>query len=174
MLGALCLLVNLGLCAPGAARPLLRGSRPPPAGFRAAARRAELRHPMCRRMRSICALLFLGAFALGYAGDLTALESQKIEFLIASIQTLGDAKFVRNGTAYDAKTAAHHLRLKLKNAESKVKSADDFIRFCGSVSSISGVPYQIRYADGRVVTSEAFFREKLLQYPAQGGGSEPR
>jgi len=118
-------------------------------------------------MRSIWALLFLGAFTLGYAGDLAPLESRKIDFLIAAIETLGDAKFVRNGTAYDAKAAADHVRLKLKNAGSRVRSADDFIRYCASVSSVSGAPYQIRFSDGRVVTSEAFFRQKLSEYLSQ-------
>ena len=122
---------------------------------------------MPKRMRSIWALLFLGAFTLGYAGDLAPLESRKIDFLIAAIETLGDAKFVRNGTAYDAKAAADHVRLKLKNAGSRVRSADDFIRYCASVSSVSGAPYQIRFSDGRVVTSEAFFRQKLSEYLSQ-------
>ncbi len=120
-------------------------------------------------MRSICALLFLGGFTLGYAGDLAPLESRKIDFLIAAIETLGDAKFVRNGTAYDAKTAADHLRLKLKNAGSRVESAEDFIRYCASASSVSGTPYQIRFSDGRVVTSEAFLRQRLSEFPGQQG-----
>ena len=117
-------------------------------------------------MRSIIALLFIGA-NLAHASDLAPLENRKIEFLIDAIETLGDAKFVRNGTEYDAKTAAHHLRLKLKNAGSRVKSADDFIKYCASVSSMTGIPYQIRYSDGRVVTSEAFLRQKLSEYPTQ-------
>jgi Family of unknown function (DUF5329) len=120
-------------------------------------------------MRSICALLFVGAFTLAYAGDLAPLENRKIDFLIAAVETLGDAKFIRNGTAYDAKAAAHHLRMKLKNAGSRVKSAADFIRYCASVSSTSGLPYQIRYADGRVETSEAFLQRKLLEYSTQQG-----
>ena len=44
-----------------------------------------------------------------------------------------------------------------------MKTPDDFIRLCGSVSSMSGLPYQIRYADGRVETSEAFLRARLAQ-----------
>jgi hypothetical protein len=55
------------------------------------------------------------------------------------------------------------LRLKREKAGSRVKTPDDFIRLCGSVSSMSGLPYQIRYADGRVETSEAFLRARLAQ-----------
>ncbi len=114
-------------------------------------------------MQRLSAVL-VAIVSLGHAGDLAQLESQKIDYLINAIATLGDAKFVRNGTEYDAKTAADHLRLKLKNAGSHVKTAEDFIKYCASVSSASGKPYQIRFADGRVVTSEAFLRQKLSEF----------
>jgi hypothetical protein len=93
-------------------------------------------------------------------------ETRKIEHLIAAIESLPNAQFVRNGTAYDAKSAADHLRLKWKNAGDKVATAEDFIRLCGSSSSMSGKPYQIRFADGHVITSESFLREQLAKYNA--------
>jgi len=117
-----------------------------------------------RVMNWICALLLLGAFSLGHANDRAPLESQKIDYMISAIETLSDAKFVRNGTEYDAKTAADHLRKKLKYAGARVKSADDFIRYCATKSSMSGKPYEIHYSDGRVETSEAFLRQKLSEF----------
>ncbi len=56
-------------------------------------------------------LLALAAGAMpasAYAGDTTPLEARKIEYLIATIETLPNAKFIRNGTVYDAKSAADH------------------------------------------------------------------
>jgi hypothetical protein len=53
------------------------------------------------------------------------------------------------------------LRLKLRNAGGRSNTTDDFIRLCGSTSSVSGQPYQIRFADGTLLTSEAFLRAKL-------------
>lgn len=103
--------------------------------------------------------LGLAAAAAPKAGN----ESAKIEALIQSVAQLKDAVFVRNGTAYDAKAAAEHLRTKLAKAGSRVKTAEDFIRHCGSTSSMSGKPYEIRYGDGRVVTSEAFLRARLAE-----------
>lgn len=101
--------------------------------------------------------------ASAYAG-VTPLETRKIEYLIAAVETLPDAQFIRNGSAYDGKSAAEHLRLKLKSAGSRVASAEDFIRLCASVSSVSGLPYQIKFADGHTVTSETFLRQKLLEF----------
>lgn len=98
------------------------------------------------------------------AGDTAPLEVRKIEYLIVAIETLPNAQFIRNGTAYDAKSAGEHLRLKLKSAGTRVASAEDFIRWCASVSSVSGLPYQIRFADGHTVTSEDFLRQKVLDF----------
>jgi hypothetical protein len=118
-------------------------------------------------MKSI-PLWFLALFSLAvgtaYAQD--SAEAAKIRYLIAAVETLEGAQFIRNGRAYDAKAAADHLRLKLKTAGNQVKTADDFIRFCGSRSSLSGERYQIRLADGATVDSEVFFRNRLKTLPA--------
>jgi hypothetical protein len=115
-------------------------------------------------MRHILAVLVLAIAAHAQAADLTPLEARKIEYLIATIETLPNAQFIRNGTAYNAKSAADHLRLKLRQAGSRVVTALDFIRLCASVSSVSGLPYQIRFADGHTITSEAFLRQKLYEF----------
>ncbi len=92
-----------------------------------------------------------------------SLEAAKIRYLIASVATLEGAKFIRNGSEYDAPSAADHLRLKLKNAGKRVRTAEEFIKFCGSKSSMSGEPYLIRFTDGTTVKAEVFFRKKLLE-----------
>ena len=116
-------------------------------------------------MRGLLCLLVLSVSALAHAADMTSVEGQKIHYLIASIETLQGAQFLRNGTAYDAKAAAEHLRLKLRTAGSRVVTAEDFIRLCASVSSVSGAAYQIRFTDGRMVSSEAYLRQKLAEFP---------
>jgi hypothetical protein len=109
------------------------------------------------RRRALAFALVLGVLASAPT------EPEKIELLIQSVAQLTHAKFVRNGSEYDAAAAADHLRLKLRNAGSRVKTADDFIRYCGSVSSMSGQPYRIRWDDGREETSEAFLRARLAE-----------
>jgi hypothetical protein len=115
-------------------------------------------------MRYVLAILVLALAALAQAGSLTALENRKIQYLISTIESLPDAQFIRNGTAYDARSAADHLRPKLREAGSRLVTADDFIRLCASVSSVSGLPYQIRFADGSTITSEVFLRQKLREF----------
>jgi hypothetical protein len=89
-------------------------------------------------------------------------EAAKIQYLIASVEALEGATFIRNGNRHDARSASSHLRLKLKNAGDRVKTAEDFIKYCGSKSSMTGVPYLIRLADGTTIKAEVFFRKKLL------------
>jgi hypothetical protein len=113
-------------------------------------------------MRVLLGLFLISLGALTYAAS--PLEEQKIDYLIASIEGLQNAQFIRNGTAYEAKAAANHLRLKRRNAGSRVATADDFIRLCASNSSMSGTPYEIRFSDGRSVSSEAFLRQRLAEF----------
>jgi hypothetical protein len=115
-------------------------------------------------MRGLLCVLILSLGAFAHAADSASLEGRRIDYLIASIETLQGAQFIRNGTAYNAKAAADHLRLKLRVAGSRVVTADDFIRLCASASSVSGIPYQIRFTDGRVVSSEAYLRQKLAEF----------
>ena len=96
------------------------------------------------------------------------IERNKIEYLITSIEHIEGAKFIRNGTEHDGKEAAEHLRSKLKSADGKVQTADDFIRLCASKSFISGKPYKIRTSDGKVINSEQYFRDKLKEYILTG------
>ena len=97
------------------------------------------------------------------------IEKKKIEFLLSSVENLKGAKFIRNGSEYnDGKAAAEHLRMKLKTAGSRVKTADDFIRLCASQSYLTGRPYMIRLSNGKTIKSEEYFREKLKEYYLTG------
>lgn len=96
---------------------------------------------------------------IGVPGELS--ESRKIQLLIGSIESLQNAKFRRNGKDYDAKEAAAHLRRKLDAAGDRVKTAEQFIEHLATKSSVSGEPYEIRYADGKVVKTADFLRAEL-------------
>lgn len=92
------------------------------------------------------------------------LEQKKIEFLISSIENLNGAKFIRNGSEYTGNEAAEHLRMKLQKAGGRVQTADDFIRICASSSYLSGQPYLIKSADGKMQKSAEFLGKKLKEY----------
>ena len=119
-------------------------------------------HRLLPAAKIFLALSLCGGIVAGISADgAPVTEAEKIEYLVGSIERLTHAKFIRNGIEYDAQAAADHLRLKWRNAGSRVKTAEDFIQLCASASSVSGRPYRIRFADGSVMESAAFFREKL-------------
>lgn len=112
-------------------------------------------------INSIAVLLIILCSLVGIAHAQEPSEISKINFLISSVEALEGAKFIRNGSEYDTQSASKHLHLKLKAAGDKIKTADDFIQFCASRSSMTGDPYLIIFADGTTQRSELFFREKL-------------
>jgi hypothetical protein len=126
-----------------------------------------------RRLLHALTLFILGSLSCAQAGDLSPTQSARIEYLIAAIESLPNAQFIRNDSSYDAKTAGDHLRLKLRNAGSRVSSAEDFIRYCASQSSISGKPYLIRFSDGRVISSGDYLRQMLAEYDKRAGSADP-
>ncbi len=90
-------------------------------------------------------IAFLSIFAATAAA---ATPVDEIESLLRYVGGLQGASFVRNGDAHTPAEAQAHLRLKWSNQKDQIKTAEDFIRLCGTSSSISGKAYLIRFADG--------------------------
>ena len=104
---------------------------------------------------------FGGDLSFVRAQNLPKSEKQKIETLIKQVANLKDAKFVRNGSAYNADSAAVFLRRKWQTNESEVKTAQDFIDKVASFSGTSGKPYLIRFKDGSESQSRDFLLAQL-------------
>jgi hypothetical protein len=111
------------------------------------------------------AVLLLFLSAAGLARD--AREQQRIDYLIQSLSSLPGAVFIRNGKEYGAQDAKSHLEQKLSYGGERVKTAEAFIDYCASESSITHRPYQIRFADGRTTNTSTFFRERLKEFDAK-------
>jgi hypothetical protein len=103
------------------------------------------------------------ALTLAEAGELPAEEAGRIEALIAAVEHLSDAAFIRNGRAYDSVVAAEFLRRKWQAQATKVGSVEDFIEKVASFSSTSGRPYFIRFGDGRELPCSVFLRAELAK-----------
>lgn len=93
----------------------------------------------------------------------TLTESQKIEQLIATVETMKGAVFLRNNAEHSPKEAARHIRQKLDSAKGKITTATQFIDLVASKSSITGEKYQIRFKDGRTVLVGDFLRDELAK-----------
>jgi len=119
------------------------------------------------KTRSLILLVLVG-FIIGFTAaeslsENKTEETQKIELLLARLEAMQNVVFIRNGKEYSSNKAADHLHLKWKKAGRYVKTAEDFIALCGSKSSISGKPYKMRFADGRIENSAAILKELLKE-----------
>ena len=93
-----------------------------------------------------------------------AREQQRIDYLLHVVGSLENSKFIRNGSEYDAKAAEAHLRQKLDYAGEKLKTAEQFIEYCATRSSMSGQAYKIKLPDGKTVEAGPFLQSKLVEF----------
>ena len=126
---------------------------------------------MTHRLFPILALLvfFCSAFGLRAEG-LPAAEKAKIEALLTHVGGLADAKFVRNGKDYDAKSAVKFLRGKWEANEEKVRSAEDFITVAATRSSTTGKPYMIRLKGTPPTPCAGYLTAQLRKLETEKGG----
>lgn len=112
-------------------------------------------------------LWFLIAFAPLLASAREVKEQARIDFIIYDVETSRDLKFIRNGSEYDGAAAAKHLRMKLDYGGERLKTAEDFIKYCASESSLTHRKYAVRTADGKVTDSAKYFTERLRAHDAE-------
>lgn len=96
----------------------------------------------------------------------SAQERQRIEALIAAVETSG-LIFIRNGSEHTAPEAASHMRLKFGNAGSRISTAEQFIDYLASKSSITGIPYYLKFPDGRKEKAGLWLHRKLRDLDRQ-------
>ena len=88
-------------------------------------------------------------------------EKAKIESLISHLENLKDATFIRNGSDYDAKSAAKFLRGKWQANDKEIKTAADFIAKAATGSSTTGKPYLIRFKDNTQTKCSDYLTARL-------------
>ena len=109
----------------------------------------------------VAALLALSPPAAG------ATSNPEIEALIVRVEHAHGVIFIRNGREHAAVEAAAHLRRKLAAAHGRITTAEQFIDQVGTRSSMTGIAYRVRLADGRQLDSAAWLREQLRELRAE-------
>jgi hypothetical protein len=94
-------------------------------------------------------------------------EQGRIERLIHFVESQKDMKFIRNGSEYSCAEAAKFLRGKLESMGGEVTTAREFIERIASKSSMSGQPYHVKFADGRLMPAALFLAEELKRMDAR-------
>jgi hypothetical protein len=115
-----------------------------------------------------CFLAGVGSLiALGAVAAPSPQEQSRIDRLIHLVESRKDMKFIRNGSEYDAADAGKFLRGKLEAMGREITTAREFIERIASKSSMSGKPYHVKFADGRMMPAADFLGEELKRIEAQ-------
>ena len=97
-----------------------------------------------------------------------ARQQARIDFLIHGVETSRGIVSIRNGSEYDGAAAAKHLRMKLDYAGERVKTAEEFVKYCASESTWTQRKYTIRLPGrGRQPKAATYFAGKLREFDAQ-------
>jgi hypothetical protein len=107
------------------------------------------------------------AFLLIAATVLVPIESQadteiEIKHIIEYIEN-SKCTFIRNGKEYNTKEALEHILNKYEYTKHWIKSAEDFIKYTATKSSMSGRPYTVR-CDGQEILCAEWLSEELNRF----------
>ena len=94
-----------------------------------------------------------------------------IQFLLDYVRQ-SDVVFIRNDKVHTPINAAAHMQKKYDYYKEKIKTPEDFIRFAGTKSMISGRPYRVKTKTGEVMLTSEWLKSVLREYrlnPKSGG-----
>lgn len=125
----------------------------------------------CARRRALGLAAGLLLFASAQAAPPPAAQIE-INYLLSTV-SMSECEFFRNGSWYDAKFAAAHLKSKLQYLLGKnlVQNAEDFIEKAATASSLSGRPYAIRCQGKDAVPTGQWLLILLARYRESHLGS---
>lgn len=104
----------------------------------------------------LCAVFLKATLLWGialYPSAAFAGRDAEVQHLLEYIEASG-CTFHRNGKSHDSRTASEHIRRKYGHTKQWIKSAEDFIRYAATKSSVSGRPYQVTCSDTRMPTAQ--------------------
>ena len=104
----------------------------------------------------------------------TPSEQSRIGALLDAIERENDLIFIRNGSEHTAQEAVNHLKLKLRRAENRISTAEEFIDHLATGSSSSKKPYQVRRTGGKSEPAGPFFHRLLLKVAPPHQTSSPK
>ena len=122
----------------------------------------------------LCLVLGLALAPIARAAP-PAIAQTEINYLLGFIENSA-CEFFRNGSWYDAKKAARHLRDKyaLLAPADRIQTAENFIEEAATKSALSGQPYQVRCRGDKAVTTNQWLRDVLARYRAHTALRAPR
>ncbi len=108
-----------------------------------------------------CAMLVLAPARAHATPD--AKETLAITHLMQYVRESG-LQFIRNSKSFNADDAANHMQKKLDYARERLSTADEFIDYVASRSSITNLPYYVVTPDGKKQEMGPWLYAELEKY----------
>lgn len=93
-------------------------------------------------------------------------EEAAIQHLIGYMRSTNTVYF-RDGETHTAGENADYVAMKYRYVRNNVRTAEQFIEYVASGSSLTGMPYKYREVDGREANVENLLRAELARYRNQ-------
>ncbi|WCL47656.1 DUF5329 family protein [Leptospira sp. GIMC2001] len=68
--------------------------------------------------------------------------------------------YIRNGSEYTALQARQHMELKMKSSRGMISTIPNFIKHIATKSSMTGIPYLIKFKDGKTIESSVWLTDQ--------------
>ncbi len=108
-------------------------------------------------------ILILLCFAILYSNTLLANTKNEIDHLIGYVSET-DCDYERNGTKHQGSEAVKHIVRKYNYFKDDINSAEDFIKYSATKSTMSGKYYQIHCPNQVTVKSKDWLLDELARY----------
>ena len=92
---------------------------------------------------------------------------EEIAHLLHFVEKSG-CVFIRNGKEYGPWQAREHMERKYSHIRSRVKTAEQFIKYAATQSSISGKHYSVR-CEGKTIPSAKWLQNELARFRSGQG-----
>ena len=98
-----------------------------------------------------------------FIGTAIADTQQEINHLLEFVSNTS-CQYERNGTVYDGARAEQHIKKKYAYFKDEIHSAEDFIKYSATKSTLSGKQYKIYCANMAVQNSSDWLLDELKKY----------
>ena len=105
-------------------------------------------------------LIFASLFFIGTA---IADTQQEIDHLLEFVAST-TCQYERNGNVYDGARAVKHINRKYEYFKDEINSAEDFIKYSATKSTMSGKHYKIHCSNVPVQNSSDWLLDELQKY----------
>ena len=115
------------------------------------------------KKKNITTNAVVSAFCLFISGGAFASTTDEINHLLNFVSS-SSCNFERNGSTHPAAKAVEHIKKKYDYYEDDIVSAEDFIKYSATKSTMSGKQYQIHCEGKKTITSKAWLLTELERF----------